>query len=313
MTQSASDDVAAGAEERLFAAFQEGLEEGLKRLAREMAEAAGREQGWSPRVRAGLGALLEFLDDQPLWGRLFLSEAPPKVELECAQRVQGLLGELLDDQPTGRHGPGRRPARAAAAASPELRRELVLGGVFSVIRDRLLDPADAPAPLVALAPSLMSFIDTAYLGYPGAGASQPPAGTSSADGSVQAQAGGVAPTGAPELGDAVAREQAVRPNGLPVRATYRTMCVLRAIGAAPGSSNREVAQAAELTDEGQTSKLLGRLERRGLIENVGLGAGYGEPNAWLLTGEGREVVSAIGNGFVVGAALGRGRRVRGAA
>jgi hypothetical protein len=91
------------------------------------------------------------------------------------------------------------------------------------------------------------------------------------------------------------------------------MCVLRAIDAAPGSSNREVAQRAELSDEGQTSKLLGRLERRGLIENVGLGAAYGEPNAWLLTGDGRQVVTAIGHGFGVGTALGRGRRVRGAA
>jgi hypothetical protein len=308
VTQDASDEVAAGAEERLFAAFQEGLEEGLKRLAREIAEAAGREQAWSARVRAGLEAMLQFLDDQPLWGRLFLSEAPPKVELECAQRVQGLLGELLDDQPTP-SGAGQRAAGAATGGPPELTRELVLGGVFSVIRARLLDPADTPAPLVALAPSLMSFIDTAYLGYPDAGGSRPPAGTSSPDPSARASVEAPASVSDAQLG-AVARGPAVGSNGLPIRATYRTMCVLRAIDSAPGSSNREVAQAAELTDEGQTSKLLGRLERRGLIENVGLGAAYGEPNAWLLTGEGRQVVKTMGHGFAV---LGRGRRVRGAA
>ena len=79
----------------------------------------------------------------------------------------------------------------------------------------------------------------------------------------------------------------------PIRATYRTTCVLRAISTAPRSSNREVAEAAGVADEGQTSKLLGRLERRGLIENVGLGAAYGEPNAWLLTPDGRRVVAEL--------------------
>jgi hypothetical protein len=80
--------------------------------------------------------------------------------------------------------------------------------------------------------------------------------------------------------------------GLPVRATYRTTRVLRAIAAAARSNNREIAEAAGLRDEGQTSKLLTRLERRGLIENVGLGAAYGEPNAWLLTGSGERVLEA---------------------
>jgi DNA-binding MarR family transcriptional regulator len=74
-----------------------------------------------------------------------------------------------------------------------------------------------------------------------------------------------------------------------VRATYRTVRVLRAIGSSPGSSNRAVADAAGLRDEGQTSKLLKRLRRRGLIENVGGGQACGAPNAWLLTARGRRV------------------------
>ena len=78
--------------------------------------------------------------------------------------------------------------------------------------------------------------------------------------------------------------------GPPVRATYRTTCVLAAIAARPRSNNREIASAAGLRDEGQTSKLLSRLEQRGLVENVGLGAAYGEPNAWLLTAPGRRVL-----------------------
>ena len=58
---------------------------------------------------------------------------------------------------------------------------------------------------------------------------------------------------------------------LPVRPTHRTMLVLRAIAAAPCSSNRQIAQIAGLSDEGQTSKLLSRLAQRGVIENVGVG------------------------------------------
>ena len=75
-----------------------------------------------------------------------------------------------------------------------------------------------------------------------------------------------APVGEP-FGDA-AELRSVR---LPVRATHRTMLVLRAIAAAPCSSNRQVAQIAGLSDEGQTSKLLARLAQRGVIENLGLG------------------------------------------
>ncbi len=104
-----------------------------------------------------------------------------------------------------------------------------------------------------------------------------------------------------------------RNDGLPVRATYRTTRVLSAIGASPRLSNREIAYAAGLSDEGQTSKLLRRLERRGLIENVGLGQPYGEANAWLLTDYGERVLDATRHSLVPGAGAVRSRRIRGAA
>jgi DNA-binding IclR family transcriptional regulator len=78
---------------------------------------------------------------------------------------------------------------------------------------------------------------------------------------------------------------------LGVRPTYRTLRVLVAIGNrmsanGPGPSNREVADAAGIEDEGQTSRLLKRLEGLGLIENTGGGAANGEANAWGLTAKG---------------------------
>jgi hypothetical protein len=81
---------------------------------------------------------------------------------------------------------------------------------------------------------------------------------------------------------------------LGVRPTYRTWRVLSAIGdlmpAQPargvGPSNREVADRAEVWDPGQISRLLTRLQDLGLIENTGLGAAHGKPNAWWLTAKG---------------------------
>ena len=98
-----------------------------------------------------------------------------------------------------------------------------------------------------------------------------------------------------------------------MRATYRTTRVLETIADRPRSNNREIADAAGLRDEGQTSKLLSRLERRGLIENVGLGAAYGEPNEWLLTGAGGRVLNAVGPLAVADAGRPRGRLLRGGA
>jgi predicted transcriptional regulator len=80
---------------------------------------------------------------------------------------------------------------------------------------------------------------------------------------------------------------------LDMRLTYRTVRVLEAIGElrAPGPhpSNRQVAEAAGIRDQGQVSKLLARLQQLGLIENAGDGLAKGEPNAWMLTKRGCEV------------------------
>lgn len=75
----------------------------------------------------------------------------------------------------------------------------------------------------------------------------------------------------------------------PVHATHhRTIEVLRPIASAPRSSNRQIAEIAGLVGDGRTSKLLGRLQRHGVIENLGLGAAHGESNARLLTPYGQQ-------------------------
>lgn len=244
--------------------FSAAFQEGVARVTRAVGEAIKREDDWLEHVRAGLVALLGFLDHEPQWGRLLVLEAPMQgaVAPGCEQRLRTVLTGLLNE----------RALRVTAASLPsaQLTGELVAGGVLTVIRTRMLEQEGAP--LVELEPSLMSFIVTSYLGH--AAASAELVGSPSD------------PNRTPS-----------RASLLPIRPTHRTALVLRAIVSAPRSNNREIAETAGLIDEGQASKLLARLERRGLIENVGIGAARGEPNAWLLTPDGHRVLEAIGERF----------------
>ncbi len=261
--------------------FVAAFEEGLARLSRVVGVAVSVEVRWLSRVRAGVVALLGFLDDERGWGRLLILEAPEEgaVALRCKQRVLGVLVGLLEEgAPRVLGGP--------FAPSSQMTAELVAGGVLAVVRSQMAKDDGGGGGLVALAPSLMAFIVAPYLG--------------------QAAARAELMGGVGDGGFGGVRE-------LPIRVTRRTMLVLRAVAGAPGSSNREVAAAAGLVDEGQASKLLRRLATRGLIENVGVGAVRGEPNAWLLTPYGDRVVALAGEAFAKDSprVAGRARGVRG--
>jgi hypothetical protein len=266
--------------------YRATFEAGLDRLSRAVEQAAGRDEAWLERVRSGLVALLGFLDDEPAWARLLLLQAPVAgTGLQCEQRLLGVITRLLEDGgPRVLDEPDGLSAMTA---------ELVAGGTVAVIRGRA--HVGSGGALVELAPSLMAFIVRPYLGEAAARAELEgkPAGAGEARASVSGPARALVLS---------------RPAMLPVRATHRTTLVLRAIARAPYSTNREVAQAAGLADEGQTSKLLARLERQGVIENVGLGSARGEPNAWVLTVSGRRTVEMINQSFASGAP--RPRRAR---
>jgi AcrR family transcriptional regulator len=270
--------------------YRAAFEEGLERLSRTVDEAAGREGSWLDRLRAGLVAFLGFLDDEPAWAHLLILDRPfvdGMVELHCELRVLGVLTCLLDDDAP--------QATGERVHEPLLTSEFVVGGAISVIRAQLLK-GDGTV-LVGLAPSLMSFMVRPYLG-------QVAANTELEGRPSVNDRGSAADLGA-------SREAGLaRAASLPIRVTHRTTMVLRAIARAPYSNNREIADAAELTDEGQTSKLLARLERQGVIENVGVGAARGEPNAWLLTACGQHALALID---ASGAPRPRGASVRGEA
>jgi AcrR family transcriptional regulator len=256
-------DVFESAEDCILAAFAEGLE----RLSQTVLEAAQREERWLERIRAGLIALLAFLDGERDWGRLLILERSLEetAALEYTGRVQDALADVL------REGRGEVILGAELAPSTELIAELVTLGVLSVVRARLLKGQGAP--LVELAPELMSFILVPYLGR----------GAAKAD---LAQKPGSA-------GESWPRAVVV-----PIRPHPRTMLALRVIASAPRLSNRQVAAAVGIqTEGGHSSELLKPLEQRGLIENASLGRAPREPNAWLLTPYGHRVLEVITDSF----------------
>lgn len=257
VTQSDFDAEFTSIEDCFLATFDYGL----ALVARVLERAGATEEQWLPRIRASLRALLSFFDQEPGWARVLVT-APPGVGARGFARRQHAL-ELLT-RLLHRNSPSADAAGRFALAR-ELVAELVTGGVFSVIDARIA--AGAEKPLLDLASSLMSMIVLPYLGPEAASAelTMTPA-----------------PVGIPKVSEAS--------GGQKTRVTRRTLLVLRAISASPHSSNRDVAVAAGVSDEGQISKLLQRLHRQGLIQNVGLGQAHGEPNAWLLTPSGDELV-----------------------
>jgi AcrR family transcriptional regulator len=242
--------------------FLAALDDAIARASDCVVPAYESGDSWAERVRLALTALLSFLDAERGVGQLLIfgSLWAGPMAIERRRRV---LAQMITLVELGR-GEGR-----AANGLPPLTAEGIVGAVFSIVHARMLEAR----PLVELVNPLMGMI---VLPYRGAAAARKEL----------------------ERPVPVAREKrrATRPDplqNLGMRLTYRTVRVLTAVASNPGSSNRTVADVAGISDQGQMSKLLGRLQSFGLVENGGAGASSGGPNAWALTAKGREVHGAI--------------------
>ncbi len=265
-------------EDCFLAAFDHALEQ----AASVVIPAYESQNTWRERVRAGLGALLGFLEDEPGLGKLLVVDAlgaGPRA-LERRTRVLDVLIATVDKAPKEGKATRERPPLTA---------EGVVGAVFSVIHARLLERGvdrgqssssghrDAPpiAALNGLLNPLMNIIVMPYLGQSAA----------------RRELDRPAP--------AARKTQPSRRNplrDLDMRLTYRTVRVLLAIAQNPGASNRQIGEQAGVHDQGQISKLLTRLHKLGLVDNI---AGErrsvkGAPNEWTLTTKGHDVQHAIG-------------------
>jgi AcrR family transcriptional regulator len=245
--------------------FLAAVEEAVERSAEYVREVYDPSGKWRERVRGGLVALLEFIDDEPEMGRLCVVETLGG-GAKVLERRRGLLAEL-----TALVDEGRSEARSGAVLPP-LTAEGVVGGVLSVLHARLIDRRRRGS-LLELAGPLMGMIVLPYLGP------------------AAAQRESARPVDKRRSRKATISKDPLRE--LDMRLTYRTVRVIMAIAATPEASNREVGEAAGIEDQGQISKLLTRLERLGLVENNGAGQARGAPNAWTLSARGREVERAI--------------------
>ena len=256
-------DVFTDREDCFLAAFEQAL--GQARLIAQ--EAYDRESSWRDGIRAALARLLMFMDEEPGLAKLCIVEALGAGErvLERRAKVLDELAEVIDRG---------RAVTNATREPPEVTAEGVVGAIFAVLHTRVLERGEEP--LTDLLGSLMSMIVLPYLGARAAGRelSRPPL----------------------ELpGDGRSRALARHKDpleGLNMRLTYRTVRVLMVIAEHPGASNREIAEGSGIVDQGQISKLLNRLARLKLVENLGEGQEKGAANAWHLTARGAQVERA---------------------
>ena len=254
------------------------LESIVERVREELVAADLEGLSWREGVRAGLWRILSFFDREPVLARVCVVQAlrgGPRV-LECRERVLGELAGVINrgcDE------------GARGAECPALTAEGLVGAVFAVVYGRLL--RGEREPLTSLFGPLMGMIVLPYLGPAVARREQErsvPVGVTVPGVAYDVTSIGTA-SGLGNGNDVLA--------GLPMRLTYRTARVLETIAECPSVSNRLVGECAGISDQGQISKLLARLERLGLVQNVGEGHRAGEANAWRLTSAGVRIAQSI--------------------
>jgi AcrR family transcriptional regulator len=238
----------------------------LARAGTRIMVAYDAEPHWLDAVKAGLAELLRFLEDEPALGRLLIVHSTSGGEqlLRRRTRVLTTLAEVVD---RGRHeAPADRQQPAAIVG------EGAVGAVIAILANRLL--RDDAAGVIELCGPLISIVVLPYLG----------AGVARRELTRPAP-----PVRVPSVG--LAARRGLR-DGEDVRLTYRTARVLSAIADYPGASNREVADRAGIVDQGQISKLLGRLQAAELIAKIGdARTTRGAPNSWRLTDRGESLLA----------------------
>jgi AcrR family transcriptional regulator/DNA-binding MarR family transcriptional regulator len=258
----------ANREDCLAAMFEQALEQ----IGREIAAAGIAELPWRERIRGGLLAILSFFDREPVLARVLVVQSLRGDERVLERRAAILAGlaSAIDEirQESGR-----------ARDVPPLTAEGVVGAAHAIVYDRLFRRTSEP--LTGLLNGLMGMIVLPYLGQDASRREQARETPKPALTPV--------PTGP---GESPATEADALRN-IPMRVTYRTARVLERIGEQPGISNREVADQAGISDQGQMSKLLSRLERFGLIANSRDADAKGEANVWTLTQTGIQVAQSI--------------------
>jgi AcrR family transcriptional regulator len=137
------------------ACFLAAFVDAVERARGLVCEAAVGEREWRSRVRAGLGALLGFFEEEPFAGRLLVVDALKAGPVVLERRAR-LVAELIEVAEGG-----RAQVRGGRELAP-LTGEGVVGAVLAVVHARL--SGRAPGSLTGLLNSLMAMIVLPYMG-----------------------------------------------------------------------------------------------------------------------------------------------------
>lgn len=280
-------EVSAAREGRFLSVFEQALDAAQAVVI----PAFEAEQRPRERLRAGLAALLELFDDDPAVARVLIVDA-----LRAGPEVSARRGEIMETLAEAVHREGMRAMDPEDKEPPSLTEQGLVNAVFGVIHARVSAPgwgssegsSEGSSPsgpqLTSLLGPLMAMLLLPYLGARAARRE----------------------LSAPQLRLQRTHQQGKRgpvvqalkaPKGIPVRLTELTRCTLASIDAMNEQgtlpSNNDICWATGDTNKGQMSRLLQRLERTGLIENVSQnGNGQGGSNSWRLTARGKAIARA---------------------
>jgi AcrR family transcriptional regulator len=262
-------DLFANREECLLAL----LDDTVGRIERDLTAGSLHEKAWVERVRTGLWRVLCFLDRDPALARVCVVQSArgSRRVLEAREEILTRLAGMIDEG---------RSQSARGAQVPSVTAEGLVGAAVAILYKRLLN--GERAPLTDLHGDLMGMIVLPYQGAAAAGRERKRHAPDRPVGATR----DASTTRAGEREDDPLRD-------LPMRLTYRTARVLGVVAQNTGVSNRLVAEHADITDQGQVSKLLARLQRLGLLTNTGEGHTRGERNAWQLTPLGERVTRQL--------------------
>jgi AcrR family transcriptional regulator len=243
---------------------------------------------WYERVRAAMGAVAAFFDERPDRFALLVSEsakAGPRVVERYASTVRR-IGLILHGSACGTENGGWLPPEDG---------ECALQSILSLAR--MLAGSGHPELLHPCVDVFMSMLVLRYEGPAAAERELTLQRGQESSGIVTSSSVDGGGSGRDGMGVSLDVLKSSK-----LRVTYRTLRVLEAIAQLGGEdgpypSNAQIAEHADIADQGQMSKLLWRLQGQELIEEVSGNAGHqtGMAYQWCLTGFGKEVERAYGN------------------
>jgi len=266
-------DISPSTFRKLFASFEACFvalaEQVTTRSTTLMSQAFEAAESWPDGVLAGLEALLEFLDSEPVLARVCVVEAlaGPPTALKRRVRLLEPLKPLLDQA---------REELPADQQPPSATAEATIAAVAGILHARVVE-GHAP-PFIGLLGELAGVVVAPYLGVSAA---------------VEAIERGFA------RAQVLARAAYMHPGEIVVpiprevrhASAYRIRLCLAYVAENPGVSNQAIAAGIDLAHHGQISTTLSRLRQLGLL--VKQPGGSGRPNAWWLSPDSELVLQAL--------------------